>query len=253
MIPVLFHLGPIPINSFGLMMVLALLVGWRRLAIDLTSRGEEFELAERMVFWGAVGGFAGARIGFIASFPEFFIQDPFGTIFGGAGFVYYGGLIGGTAAVYFLVRNRKFSFLQYCDASAITLCVGYAVGRIGCHLSGDGDYGGATDLPWAVSYRLGIVPTPENVLVHPSPIYETLMALLSAYILLAVSSKTWAKTTGRLFGLYLILASIARFLVEYVRIEPVVLLELTQAQVMSVLMFLIGTFLLARKRSEQKG
>ena len=247
-IPLPFGFSSLPIHSFGLSMVLAFLAAWKRLFLSLESAGEDPALAERMVTWAAIGGLLGARICYLAAFPSQVIQDPMHAIFGGAGFVFYGGFFGGAFAVWILLRREGKSFLRFADLTAPCLAVGYAVGRVGCQLSGDGDYGKATDLPWAVGYRLGVVPTPEGVVVHPAPVYESLSALSIAVLLVFLTNRRSLPGRGQIFGLYLILSAVSRFLVEYIRIEPEVLGSLTQAQSWSIGLVIVGSLLIARAR-----
>ena len=98
--------------------------------------------------------------------------DLLGNIFSGSGLVFFGGLIGGAIGVLLWARWRGFLGWTLLDAAAAPIAIGYAVGRLGCQLSGDGDYGEPSDLPWAMAYPDGTVPTTEEV--HPTPIYETL-------------------------------------------------------------------------------
>ena len=243
MIPTIFQLGPIPIHSFGLMMVLCFLAGMRRLELSLAEHGEDKTHAESMVFWAAIGGLLGARVLFILGSLEQLVADPLGVIFSGAGFVFYGGLIGGFLAVTVYIKKNGLSFWKMADLIGPALAIGYAVGRIGCHLSGDGDYGRASDLPWAVNYAFGAVPTTE--VVHPAPIYESISAFLICFLLLKVERAGLLSATGQRAGLYLILMSIERFFIEFIRIESVVFEGLTQAQVFAVGLGVLGTLLAA--------
>jgi phosphatidylglycerol---prolipoprotein diacylglyceryl transferase len=237
--------GVIPIHSFGVCMVLAFLAAWKRLYLSLVESGEDPNLAEPMITWAALGGILGARVLYLASFPKEFMDDPVAAIFGGAGFVFYGGFIGGALAVWIFLKKHKKSFLFYADITAPTLALGYAIGRLGCQLSGDGDYGSATNLPWAMSYSLGVIPTPPGVLVHPAPVYESILACVILFVLLKLAKiDFFQKVAGRVFGLYLILASISRFSIEFVRIEPKVFFMLTQAQVTAILISCAGLVLM---------
>jgi phosphatidylglycerol:prolipoprotein diacylglycerol transferase len=245
MIPVVFRLGPIPLYSFGLMMLCCFLSAWNRLYLSLKHKGESPELAEGMIFWAAIGGIFGARINYLFSFPEEFLRDPIRAIFNGAGFVYYGGFIGGVLGVWWFIRKNApgKSFLYFADLSAPALALGYAVGRIGCHLSGDGDYGVPTTLAWGFQYVLGIVPSPAGVFVHPTPIYETLGGLLITAILLNLQERKdgfFSKRVGALFSIYILLSAIARFCVEFVRAEPLREWGLTEAQIVSVILICLG-------------
>jgi phosphatidylglycerol:prolipoprotein diacylglycerol transferase len=125
--------------------------------------------------------------------------------------------------------------LQLLDLTAVPLTVGYAVGRIGCQVSGDGDYGRAWDGPWAMAYPHGTVPT--HTPVQPTPIYETLAMGLIAYALWRLRHRF---RPGILFALYLVLTGIERFLVELIRRNPADVLGITQPQFISVIAVAAG-------------
>jgi phosphatidylglycerol---prolipoprotein diacylglyceryl transferase len=138
-------------------------------------------------------------------------------------------------------RRRRLLGLGLLDLTAPALAAGYAVGRIGCQLSGDGDYGEAWDGPWAMAYPDGVVPTTEEV--HPTPVYETLAMGAAAIVLWRLRDRF---APGRLFALYLVLAGLERFLVEFVRRNEAVALGLTTAQWISLVMLAIGAVWLVR-------
>ena len=140
------------------------------------------------------------------------------------------------AAIAYQVRRRGAPVLQVADAAGLALALGYAIGRIGCQLAGDGDYGTPTDLPWAMAYPNGVVPTIEKV--HPAPVYETL-SHLGIFALLWATRKKIA-IPGLSFCLYLVLAGVARFAVEIVRLNPRVLWGLSEAQLISIVMVVVG-------------
>jgi phosphatidylglycerol:prolipoprotein diacylglycerol transferase len=122
------------------------------------------------------------------------------------------------------------------DVAAVPLAAGYAIGRIGCQLAGDGDYGIPWDGPWAMAYPNGTVPTTDQV--HPTPVYETITMLIVAALLWRWRHR-WRP--GTLFAIYLVLAGSERFLVEFVRRNEGVLLGLTQPQLLSVVMIGAGS------------
>ena len=252
MIPVLFHIGPFPINSFGLMMVCAFVAAHRRLFLSLERGGERPELAEPMIFWAALGGILGARIDYIVTLSEGFFRDPLGVLFSGAGFVFYGGFIGGVVSVWILLRRNRCDFLRYADLTGAALAVGYGVGRIGCLLSGDGDYGIPTTLPWGMDFSHGIVPTPPGIKSHPAPLYETILALLTAAFLVRLERSHLINRKGAVFGIYLFLTGFARYCVEFVRIEPVVFQGLTQAQLVALIVMASGVLLLMKSSPARK-
>ena len=258
MIPTLFEIPipgldfSIPIHSFGLSLVLAFIGAWKLLEVRLRRFDQEPELAEKMTTWAAVGGIVGARLFYVLSFPETLMSDPLGAIFGGAGFIFYGGFIGGAFAVWLLLYLNGKPFRLFGDIAAPSLAVGYAIGRIGCQLSGDGDYGAVSDLPWALSYRLGVVPTPAGVTVHPAPVYESLLA--SGILLLLCSRRVEGllPRCGQLFGLYLCLSALERFFIEIVRIEPKVFAGFTQAQIVAAGILLTGAFFVVSARGRRE-
>ena len=247
MIPVFFKIGPLPIHSYGVMLVIAFLTDYFLLKYLLKERGMEKEertrLAGDVVMWAAIGGIVGSRVYFIIENSQRFLEDPMGVIFSGAGFVFLGGLMGGTAAVSILAIRRGFKWFEFADMVAPLIIMGYAIGRIGCLLAGD-DYGVPTDLPWAVSFPEGLDPT--NDFVHPTQIYETLLGFGIFAILWKLRGKL--KPTGFLFSLYLILAGLERFSIEFIRTNNKYLFGLSGAQIISILMVLLGTILIVRLR-----
>lgn len=248
MIPTILRLGPVPLYSFGLMMVLCFFAAWRCYANSLADGGERPELAEPAITWAAVGGIVGARLGYLVSFESGFLTDPLGTLFGSAGFVFHWGFVGGFLAVWILLRREGVSFLRYADLAGPALALGYAIGRIGCQLSGDGDYGKLSDLPWAMGYPLGVVPTRPGIRVHPAPVYETLMALGTCLVLQSRLAAKELPGRGQRFGLYLALSGAARFAVEFIRIEPKVWNGLTQAQLIGMALVAAGVLMIAALR-----
>jgi phosphatidylglycerol---prolipoprotein diacylglyceryl transferase len=228
-------LGPITLQTFGLMMGLGFVVAGLLASRYLKELGKPVDWAYEMVFAALVGGVVGARLWWVAENWSDAQDDLLGSLFSGSGLVWYGGALGGAAAVIFWAWRRGWLTLQMLDVASISLAAGYAIGRIGCQLAGDGDYGIPWDGPWAMAYPDGTVPTTEEV--HPTPVYETLaMGLVT--VLLWRWRHRWQP--GTIFALYLILAGLERFLVEFVRRNDEVLLGLTQPQVLSIVMMAAG-------------
>jgi phosphatidylglycerol:prolipoprotein diacylglycerol transferase len=239
-------LGPVTLQTFGICFALAFLAAgaviWRR----LDELGKPVDWAYEMGFAALIGGLVGSRLDFIIENYDDVKDDLFGNIFSGSGLVWYGGVIGGTIAVCLWAWYRGFLGTALLDLAAPALAVGYAIGRIGCQVSGDGDYGKAWDGPWAMSYPDGTKPI--DTPVHPTPIYETLAMGLIALLLWRLRDRL---TNGLLFALYLLLAGAERFLVEFIRRNDDVALGLTQAQLISLAMMLAGGLwlLLAARRT----
>ncbi len=127
--------------------------------------------------------------------------------------------------------------MRFLDMTATALALGYAIGRIGCQVSGDGDYGIRSKLPWAMGYPHGTLPTPPGVTVQPTPIYETVAMCLVAYLLWQLRDRV---RPGVVFALYLVLSGLERFLVEFIRRNKEVLVGLTAPQLESIVLLLLG-------------
>jgi phosphatidylglycerol---prolipoprotein diacylglyceryl transferase len=224
------------------MFALAFIAAGALVAKRLDELGKPVDWAYEMIFVALVGGIVGARVDFVIENYSEVKDDLLGNLFSGTGLVWYGGAIGGTVAVCIWAHFRRMLNLGLLDLCAPSLAVGYAVGRIGCQLSGDGDYGIPWDGPWAMAYPDGTVPT--DVPVHPTPIYETLAMGLVAYTLWRLRDRF---QPGLLFALYLVLAGLERFLIEFIRRNDEVLIGLTQAQVISVVMIAAGAAWIAAK------
>ena len=237
------HIGEITLQTFGLMMGLGFVVSGWIIARRLKELGKPVDWAYEMVFAALIGGIIGARLWWVGENWSSAKDDILGSLFSGAGLVWYGGAIGGAIAVLLWAWRRKWFTLQMLDTASIPLAAGYAIGRIGCQLAGDGDYGKPWNGPWAMAYPNGTVPT--TVKVHPTPVYETITMLIVALVLWRLRDR-WRP--GTLFALYLILAGLERFLVEFIRRNDDVFLGLTQPQLLSLVMIAGGgIFLLVRR------
>ena len=247
MYPILLQIGPITIYSYGVMMALGFLAANWVVGKGLQYQGKDPNFSSTLVMWAAVGGILGARFLFIVErLPEFF-TDPLSMIFTGAGFIWYGGLIGGVVGVTLCIWRHKMSWLEVMDAVAPGIALGHGIGRIGCHLAGDGDWGPPTTLPWGVAYTKAIIgwDYPPGVRVHPSALYETIAYTLIFAILWRY--RTVPRATGSLFWGYLLLSSFARLLIEFVRINPPLAFGLSEAQVISIIFMAIAAIMLLRR------
>jgi len=233
----------LPIKTFGLFFALNF-AAWGLLAARrLKELGKPVDWAFEMVIAALVGGLIGARAYWLVQQGT---APSVGDIFGGAGLTWYGGLIGGAIAVALWARRRDFLNLALLDFCGAGLALGYAIGRIGCQVSGDGDYGKPWDGPWAMGYPDGVVPTDPGVTVHPTPIYETLAMASLAVVLWSLRDRV---RPGVIAALYLFGAGLERFLVEFLRRNSEVVLSLTAAQIESVVLFVAGAIWLAVIRS----
>lgn len=220
------HIGPLTLGTFGLMVATGLLCAFFVLRADLHRRRLAAD-AETLVGFMGLAGLAGAKLYHLLQTPDEFFAHPFSLLFSKMGFAWFGGLLGGFITLLLLARHYRLPALVLLDAVSPAAALGYGIGRIGCLLSGDGDYGIPTSLPWGMSFPNGLVPTTERV--HPTPIYELLVSLTIFYCLWRRGRRSVRepRPPGEIFALYLVLTGIARFLVEFIRINPHTLLGLS--------------------------
>src|SRR5580692_200846 len=193
MIPILLRLGPITIYSYGLMMAIGFIAADFLLTSECRRRGITTDFANGIVVWGAIGGIAGSRIYDVFDNWPAYASNPWSIVFSGSGFVWYGGFIGGLTVAALVARHYQVPVLRAFDMCSPPLILGQAFGRVGCLLSGDGDWGLPSTLSWAMAYPHAIVgwnahtvlKLDQNgnlvsgffpgVRVHPAPIYESIL------------------------------------------------------------------------------
>lgn len=233
-------IGPVELQTFGMMLALSLVSCGLLAARRLRELGKPGDWAYEMVLSAGIGGIVGAKLDWIIQNPGQAFDGSLLDIVIGPGLVFFGGLLGGALAVAAWAYRRGFLGWSLLDLGGVGVALGYALGRIGCQLSGDGDYGVPSDLPWAMAYPDGTVPTTD--LVHPTPVYETLAMGLVTVVLWNLRDRL---APGVVFGLYLVLAGVERFLIEFIRRNDAVLAGLTIAQLISVAMVVAGSGLIA--------
>jgi phosphatidylglycerol---prolipoprotein diacylglyceryl transferase len=229
------HIGPLELKTFGICFAVGFLAAGLVIGRRFRELDRPPDWTYEMVFAALIGGVVGSRLDYVIQNWDKVSDDLLGNVFSGSGLVWFGGFVGGALGVILWARWRGFLGWQLFDTASVPLALGYAVGRVGCQLSGDGDYGTHSDLPWAMSYPDGTIPTTDEV--HPTPVYETLSMGLAAVLLWRLRDRL---APGVLFGLYLMLAGIERFLVEFIRRNDEVVAGLTQAQLISLVMLGLG-------------
>jgi phosphatidylglycerol:prolipoprotein diacylglycerol transferase len=277
MLPILFKIGSIPIYSFGLMMGIAFLVAnyfftreMRRRGLSGNGAGKATtadDIAGNVTLIALVAGVVGSKLFSLLENWDAFLRDPVHETFSASGLTFYGGLILATLMIYLYVRSKGIPFMRVADSAAPSLILAYGIGRIGCQLSGDGDYGIPSTLPWAMGYPNGTVSTlaeknpelvakfrelfpgqaiPADIMVHPAPVYETLAAVAIFAFLWWLRKK--GMPVGKMFAIYLICAGAERLLVEFIRLNPLYL-GLSQAQWISVGMIAVGSAMIVKLRN----
>ena len=247
---------PHEITGYGLMMMVAFLVGGWLIARELRRRRLSEDYAADMVAAAVVGGIIGAKLWYVA------LTQDLDSLLSRGGLVWYGGFIGGALAVMLNGWRLGVPLRWTMQLAAPALALAYAIGRVGCFLVND-DYGRPSGLPWAMKFPEGLPPStagnlqtlfgvpvppgtdPGTVLaVHPTQLYEALLMTLAFVVLWRLRD---ARPIGWLFGLYLVFAGVERFLIEILRAKDDRFLgPFTLAQLTSTILVAIGAWLMAR-------
>jgi phosphatidylglycerol---prolipoprotein diacylglyceryl transferase len=258
--PFVIHLGPLEITGYGLMMMVAFLMGGWLITLELRRRGLSEDYAADAVAAAVVGGIIGAKLWYVA------LNQDLGSLFSRGGLVWYGGFIGGTIAVIVNGWRLGVPLRWTMQLVAPALAAAYALGRVGCFLVND-DYGRPTAVPWGMKFPRGLPPStagnmeklfgipvpagtdPSTVLaVHPTQLYET--AIMLGVFMVLWRLRRSGYPIGWLFGVYLVCAGVERFLIEILRAKDDRYLgPFTLAQLTSVVLILIGATIVVRLRT----
>jgi len=247
------HIGRFDLPTYGLLVAIATLIAYFVLRADLLRRKLP-DIADTVILVTVLSGIIGAKLYHVLERPADLLANPVGELFSREGFAWAGSLIAGVLSLLWLARRYKISMATMFDVAAPAAALGYAVGRIGCLISGDGDYGIPTSLPWGMSFPNGLVPT--NNRVHPTPIYEFLAGVVIFVYLWKLGGRSLRKPRpqGEVIAEYFIWTGLARFLVEFIRINPrSVLGRFSNAQLVAFLSIVAGVAILIYIRRRFKG
>ena len=258
--PFAYSYGPVGFTGFGLAVLLAFLVGQVVAQHELARRGHDPEPVSDMVFAAVIGGLLGAKLYYVI------VLGHWDAMFERGGFVYWGGLIGGTLAVMAVVAKKRFGTWRMLDVGGIACAAAYAVGRTGCWAVGD-DYG----RPWkgflAVAFPDGAPPSTAGVMAHefglmvpdgvspnavlsvyPTQLYEVVLGFIMFLVLWRMRDHTHAQ--GWLFAVYMVFAGLERFVIEFFRAkDDRLLVGLTYAQGIALVFVALGVVvMIARSR-----
>jgi len=236
MYPILFQYKFISIGGYGLMLGLGFYLSFLLTEREFQLKNIDLDLAYKILIALIPASLIGSKIFHILEHLDEFFIDPKGMIFSGAGLSAYGGFVLGSIVAYYIIKKNNESFLNLADAATPGMALGYCFGRFGCHVAGDGCYGVATSSLFGTAYPNGIVPTSNLVL--PTPLFEVFVSFIFVGLFLRLRKKEWP--AGRLLFLYMILNGLARFLVEFVRRNPQWLGSFSQAQVIGILLVILG-------------
>ena len=252
--PFTLKIGPLALTGYGIMMMVAFLMGGWAIQMELRRRRLDEEYAADIVIAAVIGGLVGAKLWYVL------ITGQWGALLSRGGLVWYGGFFGGVAAVLLNGWRKRVPARFTFEITAPALALGYALGRVGCFLVND-DYGLPASVPWAMKFPQGLPPssaaeltragatfpagTDPNMIVavHPTQLYETaIMVVAFAWLW---SRRAHRHATGWLFGAYLTWAGSERFLVEFLRAKDDRLFgPISLAQVTSIALIVAGVLLM---------
>lgn len=249
--PIVFHLGQIPIYSYGLLIAIAILLGTFWAYKRGTAHGIHDDSVMNTVLCLIIGGFLGARLLYVAYFPAVYLHHPLMILTDRGGLVWYGGLFGGILAstAYYVFKKVPLKLSVLADILILPAALGLALGRIGCFLTGC-CYGIPCKLPWAVRFPYGHPSYPHSV--HPAQLYESVSVAALLLLLLWIENKQNYKS-GTVFSLFMIGYGIIRFAVETVRGDALLIMGLSSSQWFSLFSIISGLVLmrLIRNKSQQ--
>ncbi len=237
MFPIICRVGPFTVYSYGLMLAAAVIVCFLLLSRDAKKSGMNVETISDFVFWMVISGLVGARVFFILLNLDFFIHNPGEMMMiHNGGLAWQGGLLAGGVVALGYMKKKKLPFLATADVVAPYLALGQAIGRIGCFLNGC-CYGRAVE--WGIYFPV------HDVRLHPTQLYATAQLLLVFFILKGFQKVS--KSSGRVLALYLMLASLQRFINEFFRADHTeIFLGLSLFQFVSMGIFAAGLLLFVR-------
>lgn len=227
--PVLFEVWGWPIHAYGLMLAIAFLVGIFGVRRPAQKIGVSFDNIIDLGVWILVGAIVGARLAYVITEYQYFLNNPWEIILvNSGGLAFHGGLLGGFGAGFCYVKRKGIYPWKLADIVAPFIALGYAVVRIGCLLKGC-CYGKQSDAFWALPCSGN-----DHLLRHPTQIYSMVGSLLLFWILLKF--RNHKRFPGFLFLLYIGLYSMMRFVVEFFRVAPMVFPWLSLAQLVCLIL-----------------
>lgn len=261
--PLVFTIGPLEITGFGIAVLLAFVIAQIISQHELQRRGyqKEADAIPDLILACVIGTLVGGKLYYAG-----IVTQDWSTLWGRAGFVFWGGFIGSVVACWLVIQKKKLSFARFADVAGIAIAAGYSVGRTGCWAVGD-DYGRPWDGPLAVMFPEGApastagnmnqifgtpIPegaTPDTVLaVHPTQLYETALGFVMFLVLWRFRGHRHLE--GWLFGMYMVLAGAERFLIEFVRAkDDRFAMGLTLAQFIAIAIALSGILVMQMRRT----
>ncbi len=262
--PLSYRVGPLSFTGFGLAVLLAFVIAQIICQRELARRGHDPSPIGDLIFAAVIGGLLGAKIYYV------FLTGDITTLWSRGGFVFWGGLLGGIFAVLLVIKLKRLSVQRIADVAGIAIAAAYSIGRTGCWAVGD-DYGRPWSSPLAVRFPEGAPPStaanmhqlfglpvppgvePGTVLaVYPTQLFEVLLGFVMFVILWRLRDHKHAE--GWLFGVYMVLAGVERFLIEFLRAKDDRFFGgLTMAQLLAIAFVIAGLIWMSARKTVRAG
>jgi len=216
--PVLFHIGPVTVYSYGLLVALGFFVGIEVAKLEARRVGQSPAVVGDLCFFILLGAIVGARLFYVGVEWPFFLKHPLDVfkIWQG-GLVFYGGFMGAAAIGWWFIKSRRMPLWQTLDILAVGIPAGHTLGRFGCFCAGC-CYGKPTHVPWAVTFTDPMSLAPRGIPLHPTQLYAAAGNFLIFCCLWMFRKRK--RFDGQLFWTYLLLYALMRSFVECFRGDP---------------------------------
>ena len=242
------HILIFKIDTFSLFFLFAIASAAFLMRYELKRNHYPSCLFFELIVVALIFGIVGSKLYYCFHNWTYVVANPFSDLFCISGSGWFGAFVLGGLSIVLFLKIKKLPVLKILDMNILVVPLGQTIGRFGCFISGDGCYGIPSDLPWAMSFPNGLVPT--HTKVHPTPLYEMIIGICVFLLLWKLRKKETPR--GSKLALYLILASLGRFVVEFYRLNPKILLGFTAPQIIAFLSIILGIFILLSEKLRYK-
>lgn len=253
--PILIEIGPISIYWYSVIILIAILVGSYIFLSSAKKKGYNEEFLSNLIFYGIIFGILGARLYYVIFNLDYYLQDPIQIIeIWNGGLAIHGAIIGGLLWFIYYCKKHKKNFLKITDLTAPALIIAQAIGRWGNFFNSEAH---GPEVARETLESLGLPSFVINGMkidgkyYHPTFYYESIWNLIGFIVLIILKKKLKLKT-GQLTGIYFMWYSFIRFFIESLRTDSLMLGGLKIAQVLSVILFILGLYLVLRKKKDTR-
>ena len=255
--PILFHIGPFTVYTYGLWIAIGFFAAMILIMSEAKRQRISPSLVSDLAFWCVIGGIIGARLIYVVYNLSYFLKHPLDILaLWKGGLVFFGAILGGLIGGILFLRKCSLSFWQAADLVAPGLALAQGFGRLGCFSAGC-CYGKPTHVPWAVVFKDLHSLAPIGIPLHPTQLYHSFACFIMAIILIKVQRRYFTARLldptlpyGGVFGLYLLLHGLQRFIIEFFRGDPrpIIFDGFSVTQFFAIIAIITGGIIFFKKR-----